>query len=95
MTDRERAVIDAAEKLIAAVSVMIPERRYQGGYADDRSEQIEVIRAARDELRAALDSPDKPLLPPASEIHAHLTRNQRERAMLRDLLRLTMENPGA
>lgn len=55
MSDRERAVIDSAEKMIAAVSVIIPKERYQGGYADDRSEQIEVIRNARDELRAALD----------------------------------------
>ncbi len=57
MTERDAAVEKAAEKLIAAVSRIIPRERYVGGYADERSERIEVIRAARDDLRAALDAP--------------------------------------
>lgn len=56
MTERERAAIKAARRLLAAVSNIIPETRYAGGYADDRSEEIEIIRTARDELKAALDA---------------------------------------
>ena len=60
MTERERAAIKAARRLLAAVSNIIPETRYAGGYADDRSEEIEIIRTASRLLRDPLRSIDLP-----------------------------------